>query len=298
MADIAQTVLDKLKIKARETGKSYQLLLQLFCQEEFLRRLERSRYRENLVLKGGLFLYSVSGFKGRPTMDIDFLLRDTPNSQENIMTMIGDISDTVTENDFVRFEIKGLVPIAEEREYNGMRVKMITYIKQTRTPFELDMGVGDVVIPKAEPRKLLTQLDGFMEPEVLTYSLESTIAEKFDAIITRMEFSSRMKDYYDIYFLATTFHFEARKLQVAILATLQKRKTIYGEDAVERVRAFEQNADMQQKWKRFTTATIKISLEFGAVVEIIDKFIGPIFMGVVFGQEVAGVWNPATVRYE
>ncbi|MBP2638136.1 MAG: nucleotidyltransferase [Firmicutes bacterium] len=231
-------------------------------------------------------------------MDIDFLLRDTPNSQENIMTMIGDISDTVTENDIVRFEIKGLVPIAEEREYNGIRVKMIAYIKQTRTPFELDTGVGDVVIPKAEPRKLLTQLDGFSEPEVLTYSLESTIAEKFDAIIARMELSSRMKDYYDIYFLATTFHFEARKLQVAILATLQKRKTIYGEDAVERVHAFEQSDDMRQKWKRFTTATIKIPLEFGDVVEIIDKFIGPVFRGIVSGQEVSGVWNPATVRYE
>ena len=39
MADIAASVLARLKNKAKEAGRSYQLCLQLFCQEEFLRRL-------------------------------------------------------------------------------------------------------------------------------------------------------------------------------------------------------------------------------------------------------------------
>ena len=60
MADIAASVLARLKNKAAESGRSYQLCLQLFCQEEFLRRLEKSKYAENLVLKGGLFLYSLT----------------------------------------------------------------------------------------------------------------------------------------------------------------------------------------------------------------------------------------------
>lgn len=38
MADIAASVLARLKNKAAESGRSYQLCLQLFCQEEFLRR--------------------------------------------------------------------------------------------------------------------------------------------------------------------------------------------------------------------------------------------------------------------
>ena len=75
MADIAASVLARLKNKAAESGRSYQLCLQLFCQEEFLRRLEKSKYVENLVLKGGLFLYSLTNFDSRVTVDVDFLLR-------------------------------------------------------------------------------------------------------------------------------------------------------------------------------------------------------------------------------
>ena len=72
MADIAASVLARLKNKAAECGRSYQLCLQLFCQEEFLRRLEKSKYVENLVLKGGLFIYSLTDFDSRVTVDVDF----------------------------------------------------------------------------------------------------------------------------------------------------------------------------------------------------------------------------------
>ncbi|MDE7018506.1 MAG: nucleotidyl transferase AbiEii/AbiGii toxin family protein, partial [Lachnospiraceae bacterium] len=73
MADIAASVLARLKNKAAENGRTYQLCLQLFCQEEFLRRLEKSRYADNLILKGGLFIYSVTNFDSRVTVDVDFL---------------------------------------------------------------------------------------------------------------------------------------------------------------------------------------------------------------------------------
>ena len=84
MADIAASVLARLKNKAKEAGRSYQLCLQLFCQEEFLRRLEKSKYAENLVLKGGLFIYSVTDFDSRVTVDVDFLLRKVPNTPEQL----------------------------------------------------------------------------------------------------------------------------------------------------------------------------------------------------------------------
>ena len=77
--DIGASVLSRLKKQAKETGINYQTCLQLFAQEEFLRKLEMSRYTENLVLKGGMFLYSISNYEGRPTMDIDFMLRRMSN---------------------------------------------------------------------------------------------------------------------------------------------------------------------------------------------------------------------------
>lgn len=76
MPDIAASVLTRLKNKAKESGRSYQLCLQLFCQEEFLRRLEKSKYAENLVLKGGLFLYSLTDFDSRVTVDVDFCFKE------------------------------------------------------------------------------------------------------------------------------------------------------------------------------------------------------------------------------
>lgn len=88
MADIAASILARLKNKAKESGRSYQLCLQLFCQEEFLRRLEKSQYAENLVLKGGLFIYSVTDFDSRVTVDVDFLLRKVPNTPEHLQTVI------------------------------------------------------------------------------------------------------------------------------------------------------------------------------------------------------------------
>lgn len=84
MGDIAASVLAKLKNKAKESGRSYQLCLQLFCQEEFLRKLEKSKYVDNLILKGGLFIYSLTEFESRVTVDVDFLLKQISNTPEEL----------------------------------------------------------------------------------------------------------------------------------------------------------------------------------------------------------------------
>ncbi len=106
MADIASSVLARLKNKAAESGRTYQLCLQLFCQEEFLRRLEKSKYADNLIFKGGLFIYSVTNFDSRVTVDINFLLRKVPNTPEQLKPVLEEIIGTSTGNDFIGFEIK------------------------------------------------------------------------------------------------------------------------------------------------------------------------------------------------
>ena len=108
MADKAASVLTKLKNKAKESGRSYQLCLQLFCQEEFLRRLENSRYANNFVLKGGLFIYTLTEFESRVTMDIDFLLQRLPNTPQQLKTVIEEIILTDTGNDYISFEVRNI----------------------------------------------------------------------------------------------------------------------------------------------------------------------------------------------
>ena len=138
MADIAASVLARLKNKAAESGRSYQLCLQLFCQEEFFRCLEKSKYAENLVLKGGLFLYSLTDFDSRVTVDVDFLLQKIPNTPEQLKGILEEIIAVHTGNDFVTFEIKDIAPIAVAKKYAGIGVSLVARIKNTKTPFKFE----------------------------------------------------------------------------------------------------------------------------------------------------------------
>ena len=290
MADIAASVLARLKNKAKESGRSYQLCLQLFCQEEFLRRLEKSQYAENLVLKGGLFIYSVTDFDSRVTVDVDFLLRKVPNTPEQLQTVIETIISTPTGNDFATFEIKDIAPIAAAKKYAGIGVSLVARIKNTKTPFSIDFGVGDVIVPKQEKRKIPTQLDGFTTPTVNTYSLETTIAEKIDAILSLMEFSSRMKDYYDIYYLANKFDFDGATLAEALRKTFENRGHIFTSEQFEQVMAFDSDETMQKKWKAFVRKIDTKTDDYSTVLKTIKTFLIKPFAAAVAGKEFNEKW--------
>lgn len=293
MADIAASVLARLKNKAEESGRSYQLCLQLFCQEEFLRRLEKSKYAENLVLKGGLFIYSVTDFDSRVTVDVDFLLRKVPNTPEQLQSVIEEIISTPTGNDFITFEIKDIAPIAVAKKYAGIGASLVARIKNTKTPFSIDFGVGDVIVPKQEKRKIPTQLDNFTAPTVNTYSLETTIAEKIDAILSLMEFSSRMKDYYDIYYLANKFDFDGATLTEALRKTFENREHTFTVEQFEQVMAFDSDEAMQKKWKAFVRKIDTKTVDYSNVLKIIKAFLEKPFMVVVDDKEFSEQWSAA-----
>ena len=222
MADIAASVLARLRNKAKAAGISYQQCLQLFMQEEFLRKLSKSGYEDALILKGGLFIYTLTNFESRATVDVDFLLRSVSNSLEEVQALIMKILAVPTGNDYIEMTAKGFEKISPQRKYHGISTQIIGKIKNVRVPFNVDIGVGDVIVPCAEERTIHTQLPDFEAPVIMTYSLESTIAEKFDAILQRFELTGRMKDFYDIYNLARTFDFDGAKLQTAISRTLER----------------------------------------------------------------------------
>lgn len=297
MADIAASVLARLKNKAAESGRSYQLCLQLFCQEEFLRRLEKSKYAENLVLKGGLFIYSLTDFDSRVTVDVDFLLRQMPNTPEQLKTVLEEIIATPTGNDFIIFEIKGVAPIAVAKKYAGIGASVVARIKNTKTPFSIDFGVGDVIVPKQEKRKIPTQLSDFDAPTVNTYSLETTIAEKIDAILSLMEFSSRMKDYYDIYYLANKFDFDGKVLTEALKKTFENRGHAFTIEQFEQVMSFADDSAMQKKWKAFCRKIDTQTDDFDTVLKIIGVFLTKPFTVAVEGKEFTEKWSAADVEW-
>ena len=291
MADIAASVLARLKNKAKESGRSYQLCLQLFCQEEFLRRLEKSKYAENLVLKGGLFLYSLTDFDSRVTVDVDFLLRKISNTPEQLRGILEEIIAVHTGNDFVAFEIKDVAPIAVAKKYAGIGVSIVARIKNTRTPFGIDFGVGDVIVPKQEKRKIPTQLDDFVAPTVNTYSIETTVAEKIDAILSLMEFSSRMKDYYDIYYLANKFDFDGATLTEALKKTFENRGHSFTIEQFEQVMSFDNDEAMQKKWKAFVRKIDIKTDDYSTVLKTIKVFLTKPFTAAVGGKEFTPKWS-------
>ncbi len=290
MADAAASVLARLKNKAANSGRSYQLCLQLFCQEEFLRRLEKSEYAENLVLKGGLFIYSLTDFDSRVTADVDFLLRQMPNTPEQLKNILTEIIAVRTGNDFVTFEIRDVAPIAVAKKYAGIGASMIAHIKNTRTPFSIDFGVGDVIVPKQEKRKIPTQLDDFPAPIVNTYSLETTISEKMDAILSLMEFSSRMKDYYDLYYLANKFDFDGAMLAKALRKTFENRNHTFTVEQFEQVMAFDDDVAMQKKWKAFVRKIDMKTEDYSTVLKAINAFLMQPFTAAVENKAFSGQW--------
>ena len=290
MADQAALVLAKLRNKAKASGISYQQCLQLFVQEEFLRKLSKSGYDELLILKGGLFIYTLTNFESRATIDADFLLRGFSNSVEEVRELIGNIIATPTGNDYIFMTAKGFEKISPQRKYHGISAQIIGQIKNVRVPFNVDIGVGDVIVPKAEQRTIHTQLPDFEAPIIKTYSLESTIAEKFDAILQRFELTGRMKDFYDIYYLARTFDFDGARLQKAIFETLQRRGTPYDKDSFKRVVALKDDEDMQKRWKYFLKNIKDDTLSFSVVISEIQTFLEPVFDAIVNEDEWQKQW--------
>ena len=272
MADVAASVLARLKNKAAESGRSYQLCLQLFCQEEFLRRLEKSKYAENLVLKGGLFIYALTDFDSRVTMDVDFLLRRIPNTPEQLRAVMEEIIAAPTENDFITFEIKSVEPISVAKKYAGVGASLIARIKNTRTPFSIDFGVGDVIVPEQGKRKIPTQLENFPAPTV--------------------------KDYYDIYYLANRFDFDGATLTEALKRTFANRGHSFTATQFAQVIEFADDAAMQKKWKAFCRKIDTKPDAFDEVLKMINRFLREPFKAAISDDNFEEKWNATENKWK
>ena len=298
MPDVGASILARLKNKARAAGMTYQQCLQLFFQEEFLRRLSKSKYAGDLILKGGLFIYTLTNFESRATVDVDFLLCNIKSDIKQMHRVIEEILATPTgNNEVVILTAQKTEQISPQRKYPGVSTQIIGQIRNVRVPFDIDVGVGDIIVPKAQKHRMQPRLEGYDAPEVLAYSLESTIAEKLDAILGRFELTERMKDFYDIYYLSHAYDFEGRSLQEAIMQTLANRGTPYERDSINRIAALAEDADMRTKWRYFLKTIKGKEITFADVIEGIDLFLRPVWRAIVEEDECFLLWRCQEARW-
>lgn len=287
--NMAASVLTRLKNQAKADKISFQMVLQLFAQEEFLRKLSASDYADNLILKGGMFIYTLTEFDSRPTRDIDFLLRNLHGSLENTEDMMRKICAVDTGNDFITIEVVGTEQIAVEKKYPGIKTHFIGRINNVRIPFSIDAGIDDIIVPNPVKREILTRLPDFQAPKVYTYSLESTIAEKFDAILQRMSGTSRMKDFYDIFYLSGVFNFDGAVLREAVDKTLTHRSREKNPAAFEDIRDFENNPFLNTQWRSFEPAQ-NAGLEFSEALVRLENFLKPVYESILNGTDWTALW--------
>ena len=284
---------DKLKSiiskKANGNNNLSAQLYQMYFFEHILDRLSKSQYKNNIILKGGLLLSSIIGDDERTTKDMDATLKSLPLERENVIQIVNDILN-IDLDDGITFKIEDVKDIREESEYGGFKINILAMMLTLKVYLAIELTTGD----KITPREIEYNYNCIFENKkipILAYTLETVIAEKYETIIARDIYNTRMKDFYDIYYLARTFDFDGARLQMAIARTLERRGTPYEKDSFKRILTLAEDVDMQKRWKFFLKTIKDDTLEFSAVIEEIQTFLEPVFETIVNEDKWEKKWH-------
>ena len=294
----AASIRARLKNIADKERKPFDFILMLYFVERLLFRLSLSRYSDQFVLKGGLLLYLIMNEKARATKDIDLLAKETASNLDTLRKIFADIASTKSD-DAVTCDTDSITTerIKEDADYEGVRIKITAHLGNMRKSLQFDIGFGDVVVPKPETLEYPTLLD-MDKPIIKAYSKESVIAEKFEAMLYLAELNSRMKDFYDIYSLCTSFDFDGRVLYEAILQTITRRGTNTPNNPTVLSIDFANNKDKAIQWGAFKRRTgVGDNVDFTEVVKMIGAFLKPVYECIVSETEFFGHWNSSTLEW-
>jgi len=293
--NVAASVRQRLLNKARAEGRPFGELLQYFALERFLYRLGRSSYSNRFVLKGALMFGVWQGPFSRPTRDVDLLGRVEHTVERVTAVMRAICQQSVPEDDGVRFDADSVTGerIVEAASYEGVRVKLVAYLEAARVIVQIDIGFGDPLVPGPNPIRLPTLLE-FPPPELQGYSRESAIAEKFQAMVYLGVVNSRMKDFYDIWSLATRFEFEGAILAQAIRETFRARQTTLPQTPAAFSDVFANDREKQAQWVAFVR---RIQVEnapasLSDVVQCIKAFLQPVIQALIEERPFVQRWLP------
>lgn len=291
--NIGTSIRQRLLTKARETNRPFSELLQYFAMERFLYRLSKSSYADHFILKGALMLTVWEAPLSRPTMDIDFLGR-IENSLKTLVKVTRGICQQEVEPDGIVFDATEVDAeyIAEDAGYEGIRIRFRGSLDTARFVIQLDVGFGDIIVPSPESMNYPTILD-LPTPQLRGYSRETTIAEKFEAMVKLGILNSRMKDFFDIWLISRQFDFDGSVLAKAIKKIFSTRGTKIPAEPLALTDAFAKDATKATQWRGFVRRNrlSEAPKDLAEVIASIGAFLKPISESLAAGHVFKSIWK-------
>ena len=262
----------KIKSFSEKNNLKAQEVLQMYFFERFLTRLEKSRYRVNFIIKGGFLISSIIGIQNRTTMDIDTTIKGLPVKEKIIKEIILEILN-IEVNDEIEFVLGKIENIREISEYENYRLHLTANFEKIKNPLKIDITTGDVIIPSEIEYSYETIFKEKLN--ILVYSLETLIAEKYETIIKRNITTTRLRDFYDIYmiFKLKNDKINVNNLKQAIWETAKNRNST--EEILESKEILEDIKNdeyLNKQWNIYKNENKYVdNIQFSEILELLNK---------------------------
>lgn len=242
----------KINNLAKENRIPAQAVLQSYMLERLLERIALSKYKDNIILKGGMLIASLVGINIRTTMDMDATLRGFPLIEESIRSALIEIC-AIQLDDEVTIVLDHIVPIREDDEYGGFRASLISRFGSIVTPLKFDITTGDIITLEAVHYAFKSNFED-KTIKVWSYNIETVLAEKIETILRRSVLNTRPRDFYDVYIIMKNLSNKVHKdiFIAALKATSEKRFSIHAMDEYSRILMnIQSDPIMGQRWDRY-----------------------------------------------
>ena len=263
----------------KKTGVNANSLLQMCLFEGILEKISKSKYKNHIILKGGLLISSLIGVEMRSTLDMDTTIRGLPMNEENISKILHEILEITIDADIVYRLIK-LERIRKEDLYEDFCATISCRYGKINANLNIDITTGDIITPK----EIQYSYEKILEEgsiSILTYTIETIIAEKFETISSRNITTTRARDFYDLYMLYKLYKskIDRNVLKEAITLTSQHRNSFsLVLQYKEIVKLFYQSNSLKNLWDKYIQNnpyakeisfddTISVYEEIGSILE-------------------------------
>lgn len=293
--DLTASVRDRLERAARDRGEDFQITLIRYANERLLYRLSSTPHARRFVLKGAMLFEVWGAHAHRATRDLD-LLGIGSVDESWLREVMAHLCAVSVQPDGLAFDLSSLriARIHEEQAYEGWQLKLIARLARVQIPLQLDIAFGQAVDPAPEEVEYPGLL-GFPRATLLAYPREVTIAEKFHAMVALGITNGRLKDYFDIAYLADTFNFDSARLTAALRATFARRQTALPDQLpVGLAKDYFSDADRLRDWSAFARRA-GVAESAGALPTTCDHiaaFIMPAVEWARTGATAPRVWRP------